>query len=129
MSAKKSIGHADALWGRIDEVISTGREATVKKFVLHRIAIIVAAIAVGSAGIATDALARGGGGGGHGGGFAHGAGFAHGSGRGGVVRDPTTLLGAPAPRMPAFENRIPAPLAPPPQAPIINGPCSSGSCM
>jgi hypothetical protein len=99
----------------------------VKKFVLHRIAIIVAAIAVGSAGIATDALARGGGG--HGGGFARGAGFAHGSGRGGVVRDPTTLLGAPAPRMPAFENRIPAPLAPPPQAPIINGPCSSGSCM
>src|SRR5260370_17952419 len=64
MSAKKSIGHADALWGSIDEVISTGKEATVKKFVLHRIAIIVAAIAVGSAGIATDAFARGGGGGG-----------------------------------------------------------------
>jgi hypothetical protein len=34
----------------------------VKKFVLHRIAIIVAAIVVGSAGIATDALAFGGGG-------------------------------------------------------------------
>jgi hypothetical protein len=34
-----------------------------KKFALHKIAIIVAAIAVGSAGIATDALARGGGGG------------------------------------------------------------------
>src|ERR1700730_13832526 len=40
-----------------------------KKAVLHRIAIIVAAIAVGGAGIATDAFARGGGGGGgHGGG-------------------------------------------------------------
>jgi hypothetical protein len=35
----------------------------VKKFVLHRIGIIVAAIAVGGAAIATDALARGGGGG------------------------------------------------------------------
>jgi hypothetical protein len=79
MSAKKSIGHADALWGSIDEVISTGKEATVKKFVLHRIAIIVAAIAVGSAGIATDALARGGGGGGHGGGL----GGAHFGGMGG----------------------------------------------
>src|SRR5260370_27001009 len=79
MQAKKSIGHAGALWGSIDEVISTGKEATVKKFVLHRIAIIVAAIAVGSAGIATDALARGGGGGGHGGGF----GGAHFGGMGG----------------------------------------------
>ena len=34
-----------------------------KKFVLHRTAIIVAAMAVGGAGIATDAIARGGGGG------------------------------------------------------------------
>jgi hypothetical protein len=36
-------------------------------------------------------------------GFAHGAGFAHGSGQGGFVRNPTTLFGAPAPQMPAFE--------------------------
>ncbi len=53
-------------------------------------------------------------------GFARGAGH----GRGGIVRDPTTLLGAPAPQMPAFENRIPAPLSAPAQAPIINGPVS-----
>jgi hypothetical protein len=52
------------------------------------------------------------------------AGFAHGSGRGGFVRNPTTLLGAPAPQMPAFENRIPAPLSAPAQAPIVNGPLS-----
>ena len=45
-----------------------------KKFLLHRIAIIVAAIAVGSAGIATDAFARGGGGGGH---FGGGMGGGH----------------------------------------------------
>src|SRR5712691_8574051 len=46
-----------------------------KKVVLHRIAIIVAAIAVGSAGIATDAFARGsGGGGGH---FGGGIGGGH----------------------------------------------------
>ena len=38
---------------------------------LHRIAIIVATIAVGSAGIATDAFARGGGGGSHVGGGGH----------------------------------------------------------
>jgi hypothetical protein len=69
MSATKTIGYADALRGSIDAVISTGKEATVKKFLLHKIAIIVAAMAVGSAGIATDALARGGGAGGHGGGL------------------------------------------------------------
>jgi hypothetical protein len=56
-------------------------------------------------------------------GFAR-AGFAHGSGRGGFGRDPSALFGAPAPRMPAFGNRIPAPLPPPAQAPIINGPLS-----
>jgi len=38
------------------------------------------------------------------------------------VSDPTTLLGSPAPQMPAFENRIPAPLAAPSQPPVINGP-------
>ena len=53
------------------------------------------------------------------GGFGHGGGF-----RGGFVRNPTTLLGSPAPRMPAFQNRIPAPLAAPTQAPVINGPAA-----
>ena len=39
-------------------------------------------------------------------------------------RNLTTLLGNPAPQMPAFESRIPAPLASPSQAPVINGPMS-----
>ena len=51
------------------------------------------------------------------GGVGHGGGF-----RGGFVRNPTTLLGSPAPQMPTFQNRIPAPLAAPAQAPVINGP-------
>src|SRR6266403_4695340 len=80
MSATTSSDHADACCGSIAEVISTGKDTAVKKFVLHRIAIIVAAIAVGSAGIATDALARGGGGGGH---FGGGMGAAHFGGMGG----------------------------------------------
>lgn len=46
-------------------------------------------------------------------GHAHGPGF---------VRDPTTRLGNPAPQMPTFQNRIPAPLPPPSQAPVVNGP-------
>jgi hypothetical protein len=50
------------------------------------------------------------------------AGGAHGSG--GIGHNPTTLLGSPAPQMPVFENRIPAPLPPPAQAPVINGPVS-----
>jgi hypothetical protein len=53
-------------------------------------------------------------------GFAHGAGLAHGS----FVRDPTARFGATAPQMPAVENRIPAPLLGPAQAPTINGPMS-----
>jgi hypothetical protein len=53
--------------------------------------------------------------------FARG-GFRHGGFRGGFVRNPTTLLGSPAPRMPTFQNRIPAPLAAPAQPPVINGP-------
>jgi hypothetical protein len=36
-------------------------------------------------------------------------------------------FGNPAPQMPAFENRIPAPLAAPQQAPVINGPMSQPS--
>ncbi len=65
MSAVISIDHADAFWGTGAEVTSTGKEATVKKFVLHGIAITVAAIVAGGAGISNDALARDGGGGGH----------------------------------------------------------------
>src|SRR5262249_2937053 len=53
------------------------------------------------------------------GGLGHVGGFAN---HGGLVRDPTTLLGSPAPQMPTFENRIPAPLAAPSQPPVINGP-------
>jgi hypothetical protein len=53
--------------------------------------------------------------------FARGGG--HGHGGGGLRSDPT-LLGAPAPQIPTFENRIPAPLPAPAQAPTINGPVS-----
>ncbi len=38
--------------------------------------------------------------------------------------NPTTLLGPAAPTPPVFESRIPAPLPPPAQAPVINGPLS-----
>jgi hypothetical protein len=75
------------------------------------VAILVAAACVVAA---TPGFARGGG--------VHGGGFAN---RGGFVRNPTTLLGSQAPRMPAFQNRIPAPLAAPSQAPVINGPSSA----
>jgi hypothetical protein len=54
-------------------------------------------------------------------GFARGAG--HGFGRGGFVRNPTTRLAPPTPQAP-LENRIPAPLAAPAEAPTINGPLS-----
>ena len=84
---------------------------------------VVSAITVGlSGGLTIDALARGGGGG-HGGGFGGGA-HMGGGGRSGFVRNPTTLLGSPAPQMPAFENRSPAPLPSPAQAPLVNGPMS-----
>ena len=56
------------------------------------------------------------------GGFAHGAGLAHGTGR--FAPDPTARFGAVAPSAPAVENRIPAPLSGPAQAPTINGPMS-----
>jgi hypothetical protein len=56
----------------------------VKKLALHKIAIIVAAMAVVGAGISTDALARGGGGHGGGGGhFGGGMGGGHFGGMGG----------------------------------------------
>jgi hypothetical protein len=55
------------------------------------------------------------------------AGAGHGFGR--YMRNPTVFLGAPRPPVASYSNRIPAPLAAPSQAPVINGPCSSGSCM
>jgi hypothetical protein len=75
-------------------------------------AVLAVACVVGS----TPGFARGG--------VAHGAGVGNGTGRGGFMSNPTTLLGAPAPRMPALQNRIPAPLPLSGQAPIINGPLS-----
>jgi hypothetical protein len=80
-------------------------------------AVLVVACVVGS----TPGFARGG--------FAHGAGVGHGFGRGGFGRNPATLFGAPVPQAPAMENRIPAPLPSPTQPPVINGPCSKGSCL
>jgi hypothetical protein len=57
-------------------------------------------------------------------GFARG-GMGHfaGGGRGGHGVNPAFLQNS-APQMPAFENRSPAPLASPSQAPTINGPMS-----
>ena len=76
---------------------------------LRKTVIVLAITAALTGGLTADALARGGFGGG---------------GRGGFVRNPTTLLGSPAPQMPAFENRVPAPLSSPAQAPVVNGPMS-----
>ena len=87
---------------------------------LRNIMIVLAMAAALTGGLTADAFARGGGGGG---GFGAGA-HMGGGGRGGFVRNPTTLLGSPAPQMPAFENRIPAPLSSPGQAPLVNGPMS-----
>jgi hypothetical protein len=87
---------------------------------LRNIMIVLAMAAALTGGLTADAFARGGGGGG---GFGAGA-HMGGGGRGGFVRNPTTLLGSPAPQMPAFENRIPAPLSSPAQAPLVNGPMS-----
>ena len=84
---------------------------------LHKTVIVLAITAALTGGLTADALARGGG---PFGGGAH----MGGGGRSGFVRNPTTLLGSPAPQMPAFENRSPAPLASPAQAPLVNGPMS-----
>jgi hypothetical protein len=92
---------------------------------LRKTMIVLATAAALTGGLTADALARGGGGGGgggHGGGFGGGAHM--GGGFGGFVRNPTTLLGSPAPQMPALENRIPSPLSSPAQAPLVNGPMS-----
>jgi hypothetical protein len=87
---------------------------------LRNTMIVLATATALTGGLTADALARGGG---HGGGFAGGA-HMGGGGRSGFVRNPTTLLGSPAPQMPAFENRSPAPLSSPAQAPLVNGPMS-----
>ena len=87
---------------------------------LRKTMIVLATAAALTGGLTADAFARGGGGGG---GFGAGA-HMGGGGRGGFVRNPTTLLGSPAPQMPAFENRSPAPLSSPAQAPLVNGPMS-----
>ena len=55
-------------------------------------------------------------------GFARGGGGHGGFGHAGFARNPSTLLGSPAPTTPTFQNQIPAPLAAPAQAPTINGP-------
>jgi hypothetical protein len=73
-----------------------------------------AMVAVACIAVSTPSFARGGG---------------HGFGRGIYLRNPTARLGAGTPPVVAAPNRIPAPLGAPPRAPIINGPCSSGSCM
>jgi len=57
------------------------------------------------------------------GGFGHGGGFAPEPGRGAVMRDPG-LFAPVAPPVPTYESRIPAPLPPPAQPPVINGPLS-----
>jgi hypothetical protein len=84
---------------------------------LRKTMIVLATTTALTGGLTADAFARGGGGG-------HGGGFGGGAHMGGGVRNPTTLLGSPAPQMPAFENRIPAPLSSPAQAPVVNGPMS-----
>jgi hypothetical protein len=95
---------------------------------LRKTMIVLVTAAALTGALTADAFARGGGGGGgHSGGFGGGhmgGGFGAGAGRGAFVRNPTLLLGSPAPRMPTFENRIPAPLSAPAQTPIINGPMS-----
>jgi hypothetical protein len=51
-------------------------------------------------------------------GFAQGA---EGFGRGAVTRDPG-LFAPVAPTVPTYQSRIPAPLPPPAEPPVINGP-------
>ena len=41
-----------------------------------------------------------------------------------IMRDPGLLGGATPPQIPTYQSRIPAPLPPPPQPPVINGPLS-----
>ena len=81
---------------------------------LHKTLIVLVTAAAFTGGLTADAFARGGGGGG-----------GRGGGRGTFVRNPVLAV-PPAPAIP-FENRIPAPLAAPTQAPVINGPMSQPS--
>ena len=74
--------------------------------------LFAAVLAVACVAGSTSVFARGG--------MGHGAGLA---GRGGHAFNPA-LLQNPAPQMPTFENRIPAPLSSPAQAPLVNGPMS-----
>jgi hypothetical protein len=74
--------------------------------------LFAAVVAVACVAGSTSVFARGG--------MGHGAGLA---GRGGHAFSPA-LLQNPAPQMPTFENRIPAPLVAPAQAPVIKGPLS-----
>ena len=57
------------------------------------------------------------------GGFAPG-GVGHGAGGGGFVHNPSVLFGGPTLPTAPRANPIPAPLPPPAQAPVINGPLS-----
>src|SRR3981081_982680 len=78
MSVATSTDHALARSGeRWMRSSQSGKKATLKKFMLHKVAIIVAAIAVGCACMATDAIARGGGHGGSGGQFGGRLGGSH----------------------------------------------------
>ena len=79
---------------------------------LFAVLLAAACVAGSTSGFARGGMGHAGGFGGHAGGFGH------------AGRNPTTLLGNPAPQMPTFESRIPAPLASPSQAPVINGPMS-----
>src|SRR4051812_19837407 len=67
-----------------DEIERRGKD--MKKLAWHRVAVVVAALAVGSAAVSSSALARGGGGGGGGGhgGGGMGMGGGHGGGFGGM---------------------------------------------
>jgi hypothetical protein len=55
--------------------------------------------------------------------FARSSASAFGHGTGGFARRSNRIF-APAPRIRGMRNRIPAPLPPPAEAPIINGPIS-----
>jgi hypothetical protein len=69
---------------RVPGTHPNGKVILMKKLALHKIVVLIAALAVGSASIAGDALARGGGGGGGGGfGGGGGGGFGGGGGHGG----------------------------------------------
>jgi len=87
---------------------------------LKRLMMILAAATLAGGVTVTGAQAQRGGG--HGGGLGGGSGnvmngFARGTGSG-IGR------GARFRQIPALQNRIPAPLPPPPQPPVINGPLS-----